>query len=109
VETQRWVNRSHPQTLLMGTYLLYIDAFFGVVRLLLGGRSLLGLALAGGAAAAGYGIAQDRNWGWYLGIAVSAIGVLLNLGNLLGLLFAIAQIALLVHPMSRSYTKTWFR
>ena len=59
--------------------------------------------------AAGYGIAQDRNWGWYLGIAVSAIGVLLNLGNLLGLLFAIAQIALLVHPMSRSYTKTWFR
>jgi hypothetical protein len=109
VETQRWINQSHPQTLLMGTYLLYIEAFFGVVSVLLGGFFLFGVLLAAGAAAAGYGIANDRNWGYYLGIAVSALGVLFNLGNMLGLIFAIAQIALLLHPMSRSYQKLWFR
>lgn len=109
METQRWINQSHPQTLLMGTYLLYIEAFFGVVSVLLGGFFLFGVLLAAGAAAAGYGIANDRNWGYYLGIAVSALGVLFNLGNMLGLIFAIAQIALLLHPMSRSYQKLWFR
>lgn len=109
METQRWINQSHPQTLLMGTYLLYIEAFFGVVSVLLGGFFLFGAALAAGAAAAGFGIANDRNWGYYLGIAVSALGVLFNLGNMLGLIFAIAQIALLLHPMSRNYQKIWFR
>lgn len=109
METQRWINQSHPQTLLMGTFLLYIEAFFGVVSVLLGGFLLFGAVLAAGAAAAGYGIANDRNWGYYLGIAVSALGVLFNLGNMLGLIFAIAQIALLLHPMSRNYQKVWFR
>lgn len=109
METQQWINRSHPQTLLMGTYLLYIDAFFGVVNVLLGGFFLFAVLLAGGSAAAGYGIANDRNWGYYLGIGVSALAVLLNLGNILGLMFAVAQLALLLHPMSRSYQKVWFR
>ena len=112
METQRWINQSHPQTLLMGTYLLYIEAFFGVVSILLGGFFLFGLVLAAGAAAAGYGIANDRNWGYYLGVVVSALGVVMNLlnpGNMLGLIFAIAQIALLLHPMSRNYQKVWFR
>ena len=109
METQRWINQSHPQTLLMGTYLLYIDAFFGVLNLLLGGFSPISVVLAGGAGAAGYGIANDRNWGYYLGIGVSALGVLFNLGNILGLMFALAQIALLLHPMSRNYQKVWFR
>ena len=109
METQRWINQSHPQTLLMGTFLLYFDAFFGALNLLLGGLAPIGLLLAGGAAAAGYGIANDRNWGYYLGIGVSALGVLFNLGNILGLMFAIAQIALLLHPMSRNYQKVWFR
>lgn len=109
METQRWINQSHPQTLLMGTYLLYFDGAFGVLRLLLGGVSLFGLAIAGGAIAGGYGIANDRNWGYVVGVAVSAVGVLLSLGNIVGLIFAIAQLALLLHPMSRNYQKTWFR
>jgi F-type H+-transporting ATPase subunit c len=55
VETQRWINQSHPQTLLMGTYLLYFRGGFALLRLLLGGASLLGLVLAGGAIGAGIG------------------------------------------------------
>jgi hypothetical protein len=109
VETQRWINQSHPQTLVIGTFLLYLDGAFGLLDLLLGGFAPLLLIVAGGAIAAGYGIANDRNWGYYLGIAVSALGVLLSLGDLIRLMFAIAQIALLVHPMSRSYQKVWFR
>jgi hypothetical protein len=109
VETQRWINQSHPQTLLMGTYLLYIDAFFGFLGVLMGGFSPILFLLAGGAVAAGYGIANDKNWAYYLGIGVSALGVLFNLGNILGLMFAVAQLALLLHPMSRSYQKVWFR
>lgn len=109
METQRWVNQSHPQTLLMGTYLLYFDAFFDVLAALMGGFSLILVVLAAGAGAAGYGIANDKNWAYYLGIGVSALGVLFSLGNILGLMFAVAQLALLLHPMSRSYQKVWFR
>lgn len=109
METQRWVNQSHPQTLLMGTYLLYFDAFFDVLGALMGGFSLILVVLAAGAGTAGYGIANDKNWAYYLGIGVSALGVLFSLGNILGLMFAVAQLALLLHPMSRSYQKVWFR
>ncbi|MDQ3106428.1 MAG: hypothetical protein M3Q68_01295 [Actinomycetota bacterium] len=114
METQRWTNKSHPQTLLFATYLLYFDAFFGALNILLGGRlSLLGLLLAAGSAAAGFGIANDRKWGYYLGVAVSGLALALlllsGLGNVLGLMFAVAQLALLLHPMSRDYQKIWFR
>ena len=109
METQRWINQSHPQTLLMATYLLYIDAFFGAVSVLLGGFSVVLVLLAAGAGAAGYGVANDRNWAYYLGIGVSVLGVLFNLGNILGLMFAVAQLALLLHPMSRSYQQVWFK
>ena len=115
MDTQRWINQAHPQTLLFATFLLYFDAFFAALNLLLGGgASLLGLLIAGSSVAAGFGIANDRNWGYYLGVGVSAIGLLLllvftGLGNFLGLMFAVAQVALLVHPQSREYQRIWFR
>ncbi len=115
METQRWINQSHPQTLLFATYLLYFDAVFGILNIVLGGGlSFLGLVLAGGSAGAGYGIANDRRWGYYLGVAVSALGLALlllatGLSNVLSLMFAVAQLALLLHPLSRNYQKVWFR
>jgi hypothetical protein len=108
VETQRWINQSHPQTLLMGTYLLYFDAFFTALSAFRFGSMFLFL-LAAGAGVAGWGIANDKRWAYWLGIGVSVFGVLFNLGNILGLLFAVAQLALLLHPMSREYQKVWFR
>ena len=116
METQRWINQRHPQTLLFATYLLYFDAVFGVLNLVLGGGlNVIGLALAGGAAAAGYGIANDRNWGYWLGVGVSVIDLVFLvlvfglLGNPISLMFGVAQLALLLHPMSRNYQKVWFR
>jgi hypothetical protein len=116
VETQRWINQRHPQTLLFATYLLYFDAFFGLLNVVLGGGlDPIGLGLAVGSAAAGYGIANDRNWGYFLGVGVSVVSLLFLvlafglMGNPISLMFGIAQLALLLHPMSRNYQKTWFR
>ena len=112
---RRWINQTHPQTLLIGVYLLYFDAFWAVVNMVLyGGTSPISILLGAGAAAAGYGIANDRKAGWYGGVALSVIGLafrllFFGLGDAIGLLFAVAQVALLVHPMSRNYVKTWFR
>lgn len=119
METQRWINQRHPQTLLFATYLLYFDAFFGIISIL-GGAGPIAIGIAVGSGAAGYGIANDRKWGYWLGIAVSALallpyalalvqGVNILSGSPINLMFAIAQFALLVHPMSRNYQKTWFR
>jgi uncharacterized membrane protein (DUF2068 family) len=120
VETQRWINQRHPQTLLFATYLLYFDAvFIGILAGLLG-RNVVALAIGAASAAAGYGIANDRKWGYWLGVVVSALalvpyalallsGVNILSGTPINLMFAIAQFALLVHPMSRNYQKIWFR
>lgn len=119
METRRWTNPSLPQTLQIAVFLLYIDAVFG----LLFGRvfSLLGLALVVGAAAGGFGIANEKKWGYNLGVAVSAfylvliawsvgfdIGDLLSVDVILFSLFPIAQFLLLVHPMSRQHQRIWF-
>jgi hypothetical protein len=112
---RRWINQTHPQTLLLGTYLLYFDAFWAVVNaFLFRSAGPIQILLGAGAAAAGYGIANDKKVGWYVGIVVSVVGLalrllLFGLGDAIGLLFAVAQVALLVHPMSRNYVKTWFR
>jgi hypothetical protein len=110
----RWTNQSLPQTLQIGMFLLYIDAVFGVLY----GRIFafpIGTALVVGAAAAGLGIANELRWGWLLGVVVSAISVLFSLlvlsSNLfaaIGLMFAVAQLVLLVHPQSRTHQKIWF-
>lgn len=120
VENRRWINQSHPQTLLFATYLLYIDAVFGLLALLgVGFSNLPLLFIAVGSAVAGFGIANDFKWGYWLGVAVSVFalvpyviailnGVNILAGNPIGLMFAVAQLALLLHPMSRNYQKVWF-
>lgn len=116
----RWVNPNHPQTLNIGVILLYIDAFF----LVIGGQiaSGIGLILAIGSVVAGVGIANDKRPAYYLGVLISAIvpalllyvvwqdglDTLLNTSFLLSAVFPVAQLAALVHPMSRNYTKIWF-
>lgn len=118
----RWVNQGHPQTLMIGTVLLYIDAFFDLV----GGAglgSLLGFAVLCITIASGVGIANNRRAWWLAGVAVSALALLApalslfdggtlrtiaNPDSLLALVFPVAQVAALVHPMSRNYVKVMF-
>lgn len=108
----RWTNQSLPQTLQIGMFLLYIDAVFGVLF----GEVFafpIGTALVVGAAAAGLGIANEKRWGWVLGVAVSVVSVafyllLFSITIVFSLMFAVAQLALLVHPQSRNHQRVWF-
>lgn len=109
--SRRWVNRHQPQTLVLATVLLYIEGLFNLPR----GPVLLAVGL--GMAAAGVGIANDRRWGWWLGVitaGLSAVARLTGFGHgsglafLLALVFPIALFALLVHPQSRGHQRIWF-
>lgn len=123
MEGRRWLNPSLPQTLQISVWLLYIDGVLGLltgsVLFFLG--PLLGLAGLAGCVAAGFGIANEKRWGYGLGVGVAAVQVLLYLvvaGGIMGLLrgtiiisfaFAVALLVALLHPMSRDYQRIWFK
>lgn len=116
----RWTNPRQPQTLQIAVILLYIDAFF----LLLFGAAFspLGLALLVGSVAGGLGIANERRWGYHVGVAVAGLAVLFlalaalgegietlfDLEFLIQAVFPIALFVALVHPTSREYQRIWF-
>jgi hypothetical protein len=116
---RRFVNPAQPQTLQIAVFLLYFNAAFELLYVLLGAAlGLLGLALVVGQVAAGFGIANERKWGYILGIIMAVMPFFLRfwyLGNpfegtgLLNLMFEVALIALLVHPQSRDYQRIWFK
>ena len=117
---QRFFDPSQPQTLQIAVMLLYLDAVF----------ALLGFALLFAAAFAGaaYGLANGKKWGYGLGVAVAGLGLLrlfvyVQLSPLafasrsidvvlrihtIELMFAVALLALLLHPQSREYQKIWY-
>ena len=110
--TSRWTNPHQPQTLQIGVLLLYFRAVFSLI-----GLSRFGLPLAIGMGAAGFGIANEKKWGYILGIAVSILPVVIDVQLLLdgrtlasiNLLFDGALLLLLLHPMSRDYQRIWFK
>lgn len=122
METRRWTNPTQPQTLQIAVFLLYIQAVFGVLFGEIFFLFPLGLLIVAGQAAGGFGIANERKWGYWLAVAVATLGLLpfvwavvddgvgavLNLGFLLNLVFPAALFALLLHPMSRDYQRIWF-
>ncbi|HEX4905169.1 MAG TPA: hypothetical protein VFU93_06950 [Acidimicrobiales bacterium] len=116
METRRWTNPTQPQTLQIAVFLLYINAVFTA---LLGGLgSIIGIALVAGGAAAGFGIANEKRWGYNLGLAMAFLPFVLRIafngvenifgGSIINLMFEIALVALLLHPQSRDYQKIWF-
>jgi hypothetical protein len=113
---QRWIDRSQPQTLQVATTVLYVFAAFDLLSVFqFGVGSLLFVGLIAAQVAAGLGIASDRKWGWWLGLAaaiVPVVGLIIShsLGrNVLSLIFQVALIVALVHPQSREYKRIWFR
>src|SRR5581483_26377 len=115
MEQRRWVNQTQPQTLQIAVFLLYINR---AITLLFGGLFVPLFALiAIGSIAAGYGIANERKWGYILGVAMALLPFALVIltrssplsGGLLNLLFEVALVALLLHPQSRDYQRIWFK
>ena len=108
----RWLDRTQPQTLMTATLLLYINAGLSLIS---GGLfNPFGPGLIVGEVVAGWGIANEKKWAYWLavvlvGLQVVEFALYLSFGSLLNVLFYGALLALLLHPQSRSYRKTWFR
>jgi hypothetical protein len=88
---------------------LFIDAAFVGFPLLssmVNGSGLLvvPLVLVVGLIAAGVGLLQGRQWGWYLAVVVVGLSALLALagGNLLGLVIDALILFLLTRPATRA-------
>jgi hypothetical protein len=119
MQRRRFLNPAQPQTLLIAVYLLYFRAAFLLFALLVAGTfPPLFLALVAGGIAAGYGIANEFKWGYILGIVMAIAPFVfrfIDSGNplaapsLLNLMFEIALVALLLHPLSRDYQRLWFK
>ena len=118
METRRWLNPRQPQTLQIAVFLFYFDAVF----LAIGGGlfSPIGLAFIAAYIGAAYGIVNEHRWGYGLAVAIAVLGLLpyvlylLRGGNVLAgdpisLMFAVATLALLLHPQSRDYQRIWFK
>lgn len=110
-----WFPRSQPQTLQIACALLYWNALLSlVVGLFAGGLGRLLLVLLVAEVAGAYGIANERKWGYVVALVAALLPFVLLFvsgfgGSILTLLFQIALVVLLLHPMSRHYYQTWFR
>jgi len=119
----RWLNQGQPQTLIGACFLLYLNAILTLLFAL--GSSFAGLAgldlviLLIGVAAA-YQIANERRWGYYLGITVAILPFLLRAvfnynhnpfggADPITLIFEFLLLGLLLHNQSREYEKVWFK
>lgn len=111
----RWVNPSQPQTLYGATILCYIDAVFGILF----SFTLIGLLIAVGLAIGGFGVANEKKWGYAVAVAAAVLQValllllfginVLGFPTILSLMFDGLLVGLLVHPLSRDYQRIWFR
>lgn len=115
---RRWFNPNQPQTLQIAVILLYIDAVFLVIYGAIGYWLFLLTMVA--MVAGGFGIANEKKWGYALGLAGAVVNLIwptllgYSLGfyfgsNIINTIFSIALVALLLHPMSRDYQRIWFR
>jgi hypothetical protein len=122
MERRRWLNPTQPQTLQIGVMLLYVNAALGLLSLIVGGAAgLFGIVIIAAEILGAYGIANERKWGYIVGVAaaflplvllilaiVAGASLVLGLG-VIGIIFQIALVALLLHPQSREYQRIWFK
>lgn len=107
---------NQPQTLQAAVWMLYLTGFLGLISgLAYGGYGLIAILLLAGNLAGGYGISNEKKWGYFAGVGVSVLSLILALSyglasvNIINIIFTVALIVLLLHPMSRTYYKTWFK
>ncbi|HLN06962.1 MAG TPA: hypothetical protein VK217_11830 [Acidimicrobiales bacterium] len=114
-----WFNSHQPQTLQIAVILLYFNGILGVLGgMVTGGLGRISAGFAIGELAAGFGIANERKWGYWLGVVMAFVPFAFTAFllyryhvfavNAISLVFEIALVVLLLHPMSRDYRKIWF-
>jgi hypothetical protein len=119
VREYRFLNQYQPQTLVIATMFCYIDAGFGLLFGVIATSVILYLLTIVGLAAGGFGIANEKKWGYGVAVAASVLQVgmlvivagsdVLGFPLILNLFFDGALVALLLHPESREYQRIWFK
>ena len=113
---RRWFPTNQPQTLQIGCALLYWNALLSLLALISNDgyrAAYLGIVVIEIAGA--YGIANAKKLGYIVAVGAALLPLLLlfysGLGavSILPLLFDLALVFLLLHPMSRQYVRIWFR
>jgi hypothetical protein len=122
-ESRRWFDNSQPQTLQGAVMLSYLTAAFGLLSILRGAYPLFEIVPLGLGAAA-YGVANEKRWGFWLGVVLAGITVLFDalvlylvrsggaesiLLSLVNLFFGVVVLFLYLHPQSREYQRIWFK
>jgi hypothetical protein len=103
----------------MATILCYVDAVFGLLFGFVATSVLAGLLTIIALGAGGFGIANEKKWGYAVAVggailqvvmlfAVFGIAALTSIA-IINFLFDAALVALLLHPMSREYQRIWFK
>ncbi|MBM3673255.1 MAG: hypothetical protein FJW86_13920 [Actinobacteria bacterium] len=115
---RRWLNQYQPQTLVMGTMLCYLQAFFIFLFEFDERPVFWTLLICVGLVAGGYGIANEKKWGYMVAVGAALLQVavmlvvfgadVLAFPVIIGFMFDVALVALLLHPQSRDYQKIWF-
>ena len=115
----RFLNQTQPQTLYIATLFCYIDAVFGLLTGVVTTSVILALLTIFGLAFGGFGIANEKKWGYAVAVAAAIlqVGGLIAVGGtdvfnfplILNLIFDGALVALLLHPESRGYQRIWFK
>jgi hypothetical protein len=119
VSERKFLNQFQPQTLVIGTMLCYLDAIFGFLFGMVSTSVVLALLTIAGLAIGGYGIANEKKWGYAVAVGAAVLQVImlvavagsdvLGFPLLLNLVFDGALVALLLHPQSRDYQRIWFK
>ncbi|MGQ0824319.1 MAG: hypothetical protein ACT4OX_04670 [Actinomycetota bacterium] len=117
----RFINPSQPQTLQTGVMLCYFRAVLGLLFGLISTSLLLEFLIIAGLAAGGFGVANEKRWGYALAVSAAGVhvlmylvifgfsGILDHMRVLISFVFAVALLMLLLHPMSRDYQRIWFK
>lgn len=126
---RRWFNPNVPQTLYIAQFLLYLDAFWALLGIFVGGGiGLLGVLALAAYVYGAYGIANEQKRGYQVAVfaaflpfglrliaavafgdgLIGDLGFILFSNSVLSVIFQYALIALLLHPMSREHQKIWF-
>lgn len=119
VRQYRFLNQFQPQTLYLATLFCYIDAVSGFLFGVVTTSAIVALVTILGLASGGFGIANEKKWGYAVALAAAILQVgaliavagsdVLNFPLILNLVFDGALVALLLHPLSRNYQRIWFK
>jgi hypothetical protein len=119
VNDYKFLNQYQPQTLVIATIFCYWDAIAGFLFGMIAESFLLGMITIIALAAGGFGIANEKRWGYTLAVCAAVFQVLmlfsvaggdvLRFPLILNLFFDGALVALLLHPQSREYQRIWFK